>query len=182
MTSVLSFFKQINTSDQVTPIANGKLGLPAVAAQAWFFQPGLTGLDLVNGVSGSSDDGYMVWAGDSTNANAVDLYGAIVNFTTGLQWTAPVSLRDMGKTRFAVISQAGVVLPQAGSFREVQLICQQPITYPQGFIGGVNGNPFGVYGGNGAGAGYTPYLTFYIPTTECGGYYSGPAGSFSATV
>ncbi len=100
--------------------------------------------------------------------------------TTALQqnYTATASangaalvLRDMGKTIFAPITGA-VGTPASstspwGYFRQVQLIRPGVINQAtgSGFMGGVNGNTFGVLGAAGVPDAFTNYLTFYIPVS-----------------
>ena len=92
-------------------------------------------------------------------------------------------LRDMGKTIFAPVVSGDASLPGAASanspwgyFRQVQLIAPKGITQGMGFMGGNNGNTFGVLGAANTPDQYTDYLVFYIPVTVAGvagGAYSG---------
>jgi hypothetical protein len=75
-------------------------------------------------------------------------------------------LRDTGKTIYAPIyknfsSDTG----KKAYFREVQVLIPQPIVSSQGFLGGVNGNVFGVYGSSPQ---YALYATIYLPTNVAG--------------
>jgi hypothetical protein len=75
-------------------------------------------------------------------------------------------LRDMGKTIFAdVHDKFAVPTNTKGYFREVQVLIPQPISTTQGFLGGVNGSVFGVYG---SAPQYAPYATIYFPTNVDG--------------
>jgi len=101
---------------------------------------------------------------------------AIQAITTGRSQTLCV-LRDMGKVIYAPLAanlaaaQAGTASGTSGYFRQVQLLLPQPITNSQGFIGGANGNLFGVQGSPQP---YDAYLTFYLPVV-IGGILASPA-------
>ena len=94
-------------------------------------------------------------------------------------------LRDMGKTIFAPVSPTPADAPSPGNatspwgyFRQVQLIAPKGITQGMGFMGGNNGNTFGVVGAANTPDQYTDYLVFYIPVSVAGvsgGFASGTA-------
>jgi len=84
-------------------------------------------------------------------------------------------LRDLGKTIFAPVVSGDASFPGTGSatsswgyYRQVQLIAPRGITQGNGFMGGVNGNTFGVQGAANTPDIYTDYLTFYIPVSVAG--------------
>jgi hypothetical protein len=83
--------------------------------------------------------------------------------------TAELVLRDMGKTIFAPVTAAvgtpATATSNWGYFRQVQLLKPSLITQGPGFMGGVNGNTFGVLGAAQTPDPYTNYLTFYIPVS-----------------
>jgi hypothetical protein len=157
MSSVFSVVKQISPDDQYIGVPN----LSQLASQACEFVPASSNLNY--------PPGYVM-------AASAALRAAIQTVTVGYSQQVPV-LRDMGKTIFApTVTSSLVPTGNFASFRQVQLLLPQPIKYPQGFIGGVGGNAFGVVGGNPDL--YTAYLTFYIPTVV-GGVFSEPVnGTF----
>ena len=159
MSSVTRFLRQIPTGQSlyIQGATVGLNDLTAIADAAVEFVP-----DAGNYV-GNYPPGVVVAASAAVKA-------VIVAAATGLTQSTPV-LRDMGKTIFAPIytgTPSNTVGPSgnAGYFRQVQLLIPQAINTNQGFIGGTNGSVFGVYGGSTDA--YTPYLTFYLPTTVAG--------------
>jgi hypothetical protein len=88
----------------------------------------------------------------------------LVNILNGDKGT--FILRDTGKTLFAELyKDFSTPTGKKGYFREVQVLLPQPIVSTQGFLGGVNGNVFGVYGSVPQ---YAPYATIYLPTNVDG--------------
>ena len=79
-------------------------------------------------------------------------------------------LRDMGKTIFCpYAATVGGAQTNAGFFRQYQLLVVNPININQGFIGGPNGNLFGVVGpSNATVPGTSTYATFYLPSIVAG--------------
>jgi hypothetical protein len=136
-----------------------------------------TGVGQLNGTfSGSSVLDFI-----PTSGNYVGNYppGYIVPGTvTGLSsavadalnGTGQAVVRDMGKTIFCpYAATVGGAQTQSGFFRQYQLLMVTPITNSQGFIGGVNGNNFGVVGPSSATVpGTSTYVTFYLPTLVAG--------------
>jgi hypothetical protein len=155
MSSVTRFLRQIPTGMQYYAAP----ALATLAGAACEFVP--TAANYV----GNYPPGYVAPA-------SAALQAAIQTITVGLPAGSLPIIRDMGKTVFAETAssvanaQVGTGLGVKGSFRQVQLLLPQPITNTQGFIGGVNGNVGGVYGGSPDA--YSPYLTFYLPETVCG--------------
>jgi hypothetical protein len=88
---------------------------------------------------------------------------------------SPLVLRDTGKTIFALVYKDAVTPSDVkGYFRQVQVLIPQPITATQGFLGGVNGSTFGVYGSIPQ---YVPYATIYLPT-NVDGVFVNSTGNF----
>jgi uncharacterized repeat protein (TIGR02543 family) len=163
MSSILRYPKQIGPSNQYIAIPN----LQTLAAKACEFissNPAYVG----------NSKGFIIPA-------TPQLFGAIENFNSDPA-LVPV-LRDMGKQVFAPMATslsngfAGQVTG-SGYFEEVQLLLPKPIVYPQGFIGGPNGNAFGIVGSSPDS--YTPYLTFYLPKT-LGGILGIPVAYYTVT-
>ena len=94
-----------------------------------------------------------------TNSSVVTAINALGN---------PV-LRDMGKTIFARIGDAGT---SYGRFRQVQVLGLAPISAAQGFIGGATGSLFGVNGTVPGADANVNYLTVYVPV-PVGGVLAG---------
>jgi hypothetical protein len=164
MTSVTRFLKQIGPSNQFVPVSN----LTTLSLFAWEFVPTQGQVGYV----GDHASGYFIQASDALQAAIKNIQSLAQNPLAVL----PV-LRDMGKTNFAQVQIGGVLQPTAAAFRQVQLLLPQPISYPPGFIGGVNGNTFGMVGGSPDL--YTPYMSFWIPITLTGGVFGSPiAGVF----
>ena len=170
MSSVTRFLRQISTADQI--VAPGTLS--TLAAAAYEFVP--TTANYV----GNYPPGGMVLATSASSGIAGQI--ANINNVNAGNANALVVLRDMGKTVYApVISGAtpevtaqsltGLPAGNYGYFRQYQLLALNPIVN-NNFIGGPTGTTFGVAGTQSAG--YTPYLTFYLP--------SAVAGVFAGTV
>jgi hypothetical protein len=162
MSSVTRFIRQIPTGQQYYPQYTLTVTGSELADAAYIFFP-----DTGNYV-GNYPPGYVVAAVDEAGS----IYGSLV----ALQQTVmggltqqSIVLRDMGKTIFAPIATdvAGSDVGQngAGYFRQVQVLIPQPISSTQGFLGGVNGSVFGVYGSSPT---YAPYATIYLPTNVAG--------------
>ena len=169
MSSVTRFLRQIPAGQQyyagltVSGSATALTGT-TLAAAAYIFVP--TSGNYV----GNYPPGFVIPASQDASSN-----GVLTDLTTGLANTTIV-LRDMGKTIYA---PTGTTLSNAqaktqfGFFRAVQALVPQPIG-SQGFLGGVNGSVFGVYGGSDTN-GYVNYGTFYLPT-NVDGVYANPSG------
>lgn len=155
MSSVTRFLRQINTADQlVTPAALATLAglvyefVPTTANYVGNYPPGA----MVIGTSASSGINLQI-------SNALAL---------APNTTAVFILRDMGKTVYAGVAstEANAVTATVGTnfgwFRQYQLLLLNPITnnnFVSGTTFGVNGTQSG---------GYTPYLTFYLPSAVAG--------------
>jgi hypothetical protein len=159
MTSVTSFLRQVNTANQFV----GAGSLATLAGLAYEFVP--TSANYV----GNYPPGAMVLA---TNDATTGLAGQIANaLALSPNTTATAIIRDMGKTVYAGVAsssanaQVGTVGTNSGWFRQYQLLLLNPIT-SNNFIGGTSGITFGVNGTQSGG--YTPYLTFYLPSALAG--------------
>lgn len=105
---------------------------------------------------GNYPPGYVVPASATSLASV--LVAARVNQTQFL-------LRDMGKTIYCpYAATVGGTQTTSGFFRGYQLLALSPISATYGFIGGVNGNNFGVVGPSTSTSGTSTYCTFYLPT------------------
>ncbi len=171
MSSVTRFLRQIPAGQQYyagLTVAGSATALTGatLATAAYVFVP--TSANYV----GNYPPGFVIPASQDASSN-----GVLNALTTGLANTTIV-LRDMGKTIYApsgsTLAIAQGTTPQFGFFREVQALVPQPIG-SQGFIGGVNGSVFGVYGGSTTN-GYVTYGTFYLPTNVAG-VYANPSGA-----
>jgi hypothetical protein len=166
MTSVTSFLRQVNTANQFV----GAGGLGTLAGIAYEFVP--TSANYV----GNYPPGAMVLATTASSGIA----GQIANAIVAPNANATAIIRDMGKTVYAgvasteVLAQAGTVGTNSGWFRQYQLLLLNPIT-SNNFIGGTSGTTFGVNGTQASG--YTPYLTFYLPSAVAGIWPIASAGT-----
>jgi len=157
MSSVTRFLRQINTADQlVTPAA-----LNTLAGLIYEFVP--TTANYV----GNYAPGAMVIGTTASSGIAGQIANALAQApNTG----AVFILRDMGKTVYAGVATteaaAQTTPPTVGTnsgwFRQYQLLLLNPIT-SNNFI---SGTTFGVNGTQSGG--YTPYLTFYLPSAVAG--------------
>jgi hypothetical protein len=130
-----------------------------------------TALDFVptsGNYVGNYPPGYMV-VGTQT--------GLSLALATALgQNSGQLIIRDMGKTIFAPYAVNGTVangnsgnFASYGYFRQYQALMVNPISTTQGFLGGVNGNTFGVVGPAPATVpGTSTYVTFYLPVSVQG--------------
>ena len=176
MSSVTRFLRQIPTGLAVfNQGGTAASDLTAIANAACEFIP--TGSNYV----GNYPPGYVIKATAAVQA-------AILLANSGYTQTFPI-VRDMGKTIFAQISNSTTATPAAaaagatvnyGYFRQIQVLVPQPINSNQGFIGGPNGNVFGVVGGSPDS--YSQYLTVYVPTSVAGVFATQTANGFSAAV
>ena len=163
MTSVTRFLKQVSADAKYYPIAQS--ALVGLASSAYELVP------QSGNVVGNYPPGIMVQA---TTGNNPSLYYGITSLvpTAGSLNTTMYILRDMGKTVFAPASNGTVASAAAttpattglGFYRQVQLLVPEPVVAGQ--IGGPSGSVFGVYGSSPDG--YTPYLTFYVPSVVAG--------------
>lgn len=159
MSSVTRFLRQIATADQLVAPGN----LTTLAGAAYEFVP--TTANYV----GNYPPGAMVAASAATSGIAGQIANALA--TPAAPAGAVAVLRDMGKTVYASIAttetnaQALIVNGNYGFFRQYQLLVVNPLVNNNS-IGGVNGSTFGVAGTQASG--YTPYLTFYLPSVVAG--------------
>jgi hypothetical protein len=164
MSSVTRFLRQIPTGQAVYG-GNSYLEIAAAAVE---FVP------TAGNYVGNYPPGVVI-------RNPV-LTAAVGAAIAGLAGQTPI-IRDMGKTVFCPTNNAtsasgvsaGTTSQNYGYFRQVQLLQPQPINGNQGFIGGLQGNAFGVYGSSPDQ--YTQYLTFYVPTSVAGVLVAGTAAS-----
>ena len=155
MSSVTRFLRQIPVGQSVY----GGNNYAQIAAAALEFVP--SGSNYV----GNYPPGVVI--------RSTALTAAVGAAIAGYNGNIPV-IRDLGKTIFCPTNNAtsaagvatGTTSTNNGYFRQVQLLQPQVINSSQGFIGGTNGSVFGVVGGTPDT--YTPYLTFYVPTTVAG--------------
>ncbi len=99
-------------------------------------------------------------------ASVTGLQSALNNAAAG---AGVAVIRDMGKTIFCQYLNAQNVDQGYGYFRQYQLLLVNPVSSTQGFLGGVNGNNFGVVGPAPATVpGSSTYVTFYLPTVVAG--------------
>jgi hypothetical protein len=110
-----------------------------------------------------------------TNVNTPEMNQALQRAYDAAKSGSGLILRDMGKTIFAPLTNSPT--SNWGYFRQVQLIAPNAITQGPGFMGGVNGNTFGVLGAAQNPDAFTNYLTFYIPVT-IGGILGGVSDVF----
>jgi hypothetical protein len=113
-----------------------------------------------------------------TNANTPEMVLALQEaYDAASTGNYALILRDMGKTIFA--PQSLTANANWGYFRQVQLlgVGPQAITQGPGFMGGINGNTFGVLGAANTPDVNTDYMTFYIPVTIGGVGVLGGQGS-----
>jgi hypothetical protein len=157
MSSVTRFLRQINTADQlVTPAA-----LNTLAGLIYEFVP--TTANYV----GNYAPGAMVIGTTASSGIAGQIANALAQAPNT---TAVFILRDMGKTVYAGVATTEAnaqttpptVSTNFGWFRQYQLLLLNPIT-SNNFI---SGTTFGVNGTQSGG--YTPYLTFYLPSAVAG--------------
>jgi hypothetical protein len=162
MTSVTRFIRQVPVSTTYYSVPTGFLASPS--AGVYEFQP------VSSNVVGNYPPGYMTAATTVLSA-ALAAAGS----------TSTLVLRDMGKTVYTgVSSDSGVTFPSGfGWFRQVQLLKPAAITSAQGFIGGTNGNTFGVLGGNNLPDTNSDFFTFYI-AVPLGGTLGGTLGLTAA--
>ena len=160
MTSVTSFLRQVNTANQFV----GSGSLATLASIAYEFVP------TTGNYVGNYPPGAMVLATTASSG----LAGQIANALALAPNTTAVSIiRDMGKTVYAAVASteanAQTTPPTVGTnsgwFRQYQLLLLNSIT-SNNFIGGTTGTTFGVNGTQSGG--YTPYLTFYLPSAVAG--------------
>lgn len=155
MTSVTSFLRQVDTANQFV----GAGTLTTLAGVAYEFVP--TTANYV----GNYPPGAMVPANQASSGIAGQIANAIA---LAPNTTAVPILRDMGKTVYAGIasSEANALsntsVTTFGWFRQYQLLLLNPITN-NNFL---SGTTFGVNGTQATG--YTPYLTFYLPSALAG--------------
>ena len=155
MTSVTSFLRQVNTANQF--VGTGALG--TLAGIAYEFVP--TSANYV----GNYPPGLMVLATTASSGIAGQIANAL---TLAPNTTATAIIRDMGKTVYAGVASSeanaltGSGVTAFGWFRQYQLLLLNPIT-SNNFL---NGTTFGVNGTQASG--YTPYLTFYLPSAVAG--------------
>jgi hypothetical protein len=158
MSSVTRFLRQINTADQLV----GAGTLATLAGLVYEFVP--TTANYV----GNYAPGAMVIG--TTAASGIA--GQIANALALAPNTGAVFiLRDMGKTVYAGVASSeanaqttppSLAGTNYGWFRQYQLLLLNPIT-SNNFI---SGTTFGVNGTQSGG--YTPYLTFYLPSAVAG--------------
>ena len=157
MTSVTSFLRQVDTANQFV----GAGALASLSSLAYEFVP--TTANYV----GNYPPGAMVSATATTTSNIQGQIAGAISAGQGNPNAVPI-LRDMGKTVYAGIASSeanaltGSGVTAYGWFRQYQLLLLNPITN-NNFI---NGTTFGVAGVNASG--YTPYLTFYLPSAVAG--------------
>jgi hypothetical protein len=161
MSSVTRFLRQINTADQlVTPAA-----LATLATLVYEFVP--TTANYV----GNYPPGAMVIGTSAASGINLQISNALALAPNN---TAVFILRDMGKTVYAGVASSeanaqttppSLAGTNFGWFRQYQLLLLNPIT-SNNFIGGTSGTTFGVNGTQSGG--YTPYLTFYMPSAVAG--------------
>lgn len=167
MSSVTRFLRQIPTGLNFG--ITGGTPLPSVALD---FVP--TGGNYV----GNYPPGVVV-PGTTTGLST-----ALTN--AGISTNDPAFVRDMGKTIFApYLATASTPITSTtpyGYFRQYQALIPAPITAGQGFLGGANGNTFGVVGPAIATVpGTSTYLTFYLPVS-IGGTGDASGNSFGSPV
>jgi hypothetical protein len=156
MTSVTSFLRQVNTANQFVGIGTN---LATLAGVAYEFVP--TTANYV----GNYPPGAMVIATQASSGIAGQIANALA---LAPNTTATPIIRDMGKTVYAGIASSeanaltGSGVTAFGWFRQYQLLLLNPIT-SNNFL---NGTTFGVNGTQATG--YTPYLTFYLPSAVAG--------------
>jgi hypothetical protein len=175
MSSVTRFLRQIAVPNQlVVPGA-----LATLAAASYEFVP--TTANYV----GNYPPGAMVLGTTASSGIAGQIANALA--TPQAPAGAVAVLRDMGKTVYApiVASEAAAqsLVPGTsgnyGFFREYQLLVVSPLVNSN-FIGGPTGTTFGVAGTQAAG--YTPYLTFYLPSAVAGIFAGTSAALLSQSV
>jgi hypothetical protein len=155
MSSVTRFIRQI---PQATTYYNASAVIAAPQTYVFEFVPS----------SGNFVGNYPTPFPDATGGY---MQGASAALQQAIQQAANAAgnalvLRDMGKTIFAPTTNSATA--SWAYFRQVQLLRPALITQGPGFIGGINGNTFGVLGAAQNPDAYTNYLTFYIPVTVAG--------------
>ena len=155
MSSVTRFLRQI-------PTGVGLVNPASLTSSALDFVP------ASGNYVGNYPPGYVVPASQTGLATALT-NAAAANAAAPL---AQAVIRDMGKTIYCpyvdTVGAATTTAP-SGFFREYQLLMVNPISATPGFIGGVNGNNFGVVGPATATApGTSTYVTFYLPSMVAG--------------
>ena len=154
MSSVTRFLRQIPTGQTLY----GET-LQNVADNAYTFVP--TTANYV----GNYPPGAMVLATLASSGIAGQIANALA---LAPNTTATAIIRDMGKTVYAGVASSeanaltGSGVTAFGWFRQYQLLLLNPIT-SNNFL---NGTTFGVNGTQATG--YTPYLTFYLPSAVAG--------------
>jgi hypothetical protein len=157
MSSVTRFLRQIPTGLNYVDAGSAS----TVASTALDFIP--TSGNYV----GNYPPGFLV--NGSNTGLSTSISDAISGNTGGAQ-----IVRDMGKTIFAPFATSvgnglAGTFTGYGYFRQYQVLMVKPITAAQGFLGGVNGNTFGVVGPAPATApGTSTYVTFYLPVSVQG--------------
>ena len=156
MTSVTSFLRQVNTANQFVGVGTN---LATLAGVAYEFVP--TTANYV----GNYPPGAMVLATLASSGIAGQIANALA---LAPNTTATAIIRDMGKTVYAGVASSeanaltGSGVTAFGWCRQYQLLLLNPIT-SNNFL---NGTTFGVNGTQATG--YTPYLTFYLPSAVAG--------------
>lgn len=155
MSSVTRFIRQI---PQATTYYNASVVIAAPQTYVYEFVPSSS--NYVGNYPNPFPDatgGYMQIASVALQTAILEAANAATN---------ALVLRDMGKTIFAPTTNSATA--SWAYFRQVQLLRPSQITQGPGFIGGINGNTFGVLGAAQNPDAYTNYLTFYIPVTVAG--------------
>ena len=146
MSSVQSFLKQV-------PAGLSFVNPDSLTASCYDFVP------ASGNYVGNYPPGYVVPAAASGLSTALSNAKLVAN--------GQFLLRDMGKTiycPYAATIGASLTTATSGFFREYQLLVVNAISPTYGFIGGVNGNNFGVVGPSVATAGSSTYCTLYLPS------------------
>ena len=150
MSSVQSFLKQV-------PAGLSFVNPDSLTASCYDFVP------ASGNYVGNYPPGYVVPAASSGLSTALSNAKLVAN--------GQFLLRDMGKTiycPYAATIGGSLTTAPSGFFREYQLLVVNPISATYGFIGGVNGNNFGVVGPSVSTSGSSTYCTLYLPSVVAG--------------